>query len=305
MGHTVSLLAFREVRQYPPGIRHLVFLWYTLQRGRDADACIVLDTWSVALPAVVAARLIGLRVVIRTGGDFLWERYIERTGKLVPLPDFYTQKRRLSFKERFIFLLQKYVILRCVDTVLFSTTWQRDIWTKPYGLSERTTAIVDNAYTPYPPQISDAIPTTDVLWIGRDIVLKNVATLHRAVERVRETHPAIVYRALSDISPEQVRDELREARVFVLPSISEVSPNLVLEAMSYGVPVVMTKHCGLATMLAPYVMLVDPLSEIEIAEAIRSLLTTEVHHSAQQRVRSFSFARTYDDVARDIATYLT
>ena len=63
-----------------------------------------LDTFSVAFPAVCAARLCGKKMIIRTGGDFLWEFYVERTGDLVLLRDFYnTRIGRLNFKERLIF----------------------------------------------------------------------------------------------------------------------------------------------------------------------------------------------------------
>ena len=71
-GHTVDLLAFAEVRQYPSGVRHLILLYKTLFRALRADTLIVLDTVSVAVPAVAAGWLVGKRTIVRTGGDFVW-----------------------------------------------------------------------------------------------------------------------------------------------------------------------------------------------------------------------------------------
>ncbi len=50
---------------------------------------VALDTYSVAFPAVLAAMLFRKKLVLRVGGDFLWEQYLERV-----------KKPKLSAKER-------------------------------------------------------------------------------------------------------------------------------------------------------------------------------------------------------------
>ena len=57
-GEKVDLIAFKEVRHYPSGIRHLLFLYKVLWRARKVDALIILDTVSVALPSVIAGWLL-------------------------------------------------------------------------------------------------------------------------------------------------------------------------------------------------------------------------------------------------------
>lgn len=54
------------------------------------------------------------------------------------------------------------------------------------------------------------------------------------------------------IDPEFVLNELRQASLYVLPSVNEPYPMSVLEAMSLGVPVVVTDTCGLAPLIAKY-----------------------------------------------------
>lgn len=65
-----------------------------------------------------------------------------------------------------------------------------------------------------------------------------------------------------------------QARVFVLPSLDEPFPMVVLEAMSVGVPVVCTQSCGLAGPIeaAGAGMVVPDGDPHAVAEAVRRLL---------------------------------
>ena len=51
------------------------------------------------------------------------------------------------------------------------------------------------------------------------------------------------------LSPEDTLDRMREASIYVLPSVQEVFPMSVLEAMSLGLPVVITESNGLSEPL--------------------------------------------------------
>jgi len=52
------------------------------------------------------------------------------------------------------------------------------------------------------------------------------------------------------LAPEQTLQRMRSASVYVLPSVNEPYPMSVLEAMSVGLPVVVTNSCGLAGFVA-------------------------------------------------------
>lgn len=67
---------------------------------------------------------------------------------------------------------------------------------------------------------------------------------------------------------------MRRASIFVLPSVDEPYPMAVLEAMSVGLPVVITDTCGLAHLVRRYECgLVVPAGAASIEEAIAELLT--------------------------------
>lgn len=299
-GHKVKVLAFREVRHWPSFVRHFMYARRVWQLVRNVDVVIVLDTMSVALPTIPVARLLRKLVIIRTGGDFVWERFIERTKREVPLSSFYTSGQPLSLKDRLLIFLQAYFILPLTTIVVFSTSWQREIWMKPYRLKHRTTALIDNAYTPV--QQGAPNPVQDqktVIWIGREIFLKNTTRLDRVMAKICAAHTEIRYEKVAGVSPATVIEKIRSAYLVVIPSISEVSPNIVLEALSLGTPCVVTKECGLATILDGKATLVDPLSDEDIYRAIEQHLDTDFYNRVIDTIRNFSFNRSYEQVADD------
>ncbi len=299
-GHEVKVLAFREVRHWPSLMRHVMYARRVWQLAKTADVVVVLDTMSVALPTVPVARMLRKPVIIRTGGDFVWERFVERTKREVPLSTFYTSGQPLSLKDKLLIFLQAYFILPLTTVIVFSTNWQRQIWMKPYRLKRRTTALIDNAYTPMRQDEPKPVQTQKtVVWIGREIFLKNTKRLDRVMAKICVAYPDVRYEKVAGVSPAEVIAKMRSAYLVVIPSISEVSPNIVLEAISLGTPCVVTKECGLVAQLAGKVAFVDPLSDEAIYVAIEQHLDTAFYQQVEDTIRNFSFNRSYEQVAAD------
>jgi glycosyltransferase involved in cell wall biosynthesis len=301
-GHRTLLLAFREVRRYPTGIRHAIFFYKVFRAVRDVDTLIILDTVSVALPAVLAGWLRRKTTVIRTGGDFVWEHYIERTNEKVRLSEFYSKERSLSSKERILVSLQKHVVLRLVDTIVFSTAWQRDIWGKPYGIPLTKTAVIENSYPPH----QDPVPGgTDFICAWRPTGFKNIDTLETAYERARKRCPDIKLDLLKNSPREQLHAHMRNARALIVPSLSEVSPNMVMEALSMGLPALVTTDCGTKDRFGDAVTWIDPTDPDAIAASMCALSEDVGYEKARQAARAYIFSRGYDVLAREFIALST
>lgn len=294
-GHAATIVAYGSLeRALPAGIRHLVYFFRLLPHVPRADAMLVLDTWSVGLPALAAAALFRKKLLVRIGGDILWESYVERTGEPVLLSEFYETPRELSFKERLMRaggrLLARHAAL------LFTTEWQRDIWMQPYELSAARTRVVENEYPE--PQKGKTAKGKVFVAAGRDIALKNKKALHEALTLAKQAHPDIRLdeRALP---PEKHQKRIAECYAVIVPSLSEVNSNTVIEGASAGKPFIMTADSGGRSRLAGAGLYVDTRDPRAVAEAIDALLDPIVYAAyadATRRIRPHS----WKDIATEI-----
>jgi len=300
-GHEVMVKFFRLENKLPTGIRHLFYFFKIIPSVYRADVVFAFDTFSAALPALLAARLFGKKFIIRTGGDFLWESYVERTGDLVLFKNFYdTSLGKLSLKEKRIFSLTRWV-LRNSSALIFSTAWQRDIFAKAYGLSASKLFIVENQYGPkersFRPAEKNFIAGT------RPLKWKNDARLAQAFAQVHEKNETVVYD--NTTKPFGVfMGKLAHAYAVILVSLGDISPNLILDAIRHNKPFIVTRECGLYERIKGCALFVDPENVDDIAEKIH-WLSESVHYEEQKKkVEAFTFMHTWEDIAGEfLAVY--
>lgn len=296
-GHTVTIISFNHA--LPPGIRHIDFLLRSLFGMRRADAALALDTWSVGFPAFLAARIRRVPFAVRIGGDFLWETYLERTKESVRLSDFYTESRALSLKERLIRAGTAYMLKSA--HALFTTHFQEKIWKEAYAIPVHNIARVEN----YIPAVELCEGSGKVIVsAGRSIGLKKHAHLARIVERLQEKHPTLVLDTRFLSRAEHLK-RLESSYAVVVPSVSEVCSNTAIDALSRGKPFIMTDDTGTKERFGECGIFVDTRSEEALAQSIESLLDEKEYMRCLDRIQSFSFTHSWDDIAAEIVNVFT
>ncbi len=285
LGHEVAVTKFTDIRYWPSGWRHLLYFLKLLSAMRRCDWCLALDTFSVGLPAVVAGRLLGKKIIIRIGGDFLWEGYVERTADLALLRDFYrTRSNRLNWKEKLIFKFTRWTVRHCYKLV-FSTDWQRDIWRNPYGLVLERIAIIENYYGPK--LLSNQPKTKNFLCAGRRLKLKNV-------EKLKEIDAQF---EIGQWSPQVLAEKIKNCYALIVPSLSDISPNIVLQAVQYNKPFILTKETGLVGRLEKVALFVDTLNVKEIENKIIWLADEKNYQTTKEKIEQFAFSHTWLEIA--------
>lgn len=298
--HVVNVLTYGKLIKFPTIIRHEIFFWRTLFKLRKVDFILALDTFSVAWPATVAAKLLNKKIIIRTGGDFLWESYVERTGDLVLFKDFYTTcLTKLNWKERKIFQITKWT-LQNATAVIFSTEWQKQIFEPAYKLSTSKNFIVENfyggKYVDFEPHESER-----KIFIsgGRNIKLKNTESLKDAFVMVGKQRSDIEL-SLYNLPHTQFMDKLRVSYVVILVSFSEISPNMILEAIRYNKPFILTKETGLYEKLEDVGIFADPKDIDDIKEKILFLSDRNNYELQKSKIKQFNFQHSWAEICEEI-----
>ncbi len=296
LGHKVRVAKFSDVRKWPSGFRHFLFFLKLLPEIRRSDWCLALDTFSAALPAVLAAKLFGKKITIRVGGDFLWENYVERTGDLVLLRKFYqTTGDRWTQRERLIFWLTGW-LLRQAWRVVFSTDWQRQIWREPYQLNFSHTVIIENYYG----QKETVCLPTKKNFIGsvRRLRWKNLETLRRAFTKARN-HDSDLTLDLSNLEYKNFLEKIKNCYSVILVSLGDISPNLILDALRFNKPFILTRETGLYEKLKDVGLFVDPEDENDITEKILWLSRDKNYQKVQEKIVQFGFSHSWREIAEE------
>lgn len=255
----------------PSAVRQgLLFLRLFGPVGR-ADVVLAFDPVSTGFPAILVASVLRKPVVLRVGGDFLWESFVERTNKPVLLSEFYTKPRKFTVREHIISFMTRSTVSRAT-LIVFTTQWQRELWSTPYNIPVAKTAVVANAL-PVPEQSLEN--GNELLALGRDTAVKNSALLARVWGRVAHKYPGVTLRT-GTIPAHEYIGALSRCRGVIQPSISEVSPNTILEAIAYNKPFITTRDTGIFETYATSGIFVDTRIETALENAIDSLLTGEV-----------------------------
>jgi glycosyltransferase involved in cell wall biosynthesis len=295
-GHAVSVATYGALKKIPTGLRHFIYALKIIPSVLTADFVVALDTFSVAVPAVFVSRLFGKKIIVRVGGDFLWEEYVERTHEKIFLSEFYKKHNEFSKKEKYIFRLTKYV-LKNASSVVFSTEWQKNIFTKVYCPDASKVSVIENVYGKQAQR--NIIPKEKIIISpSRDRFLKNKSGLDTTFSILEKRYLDIAFDK-NIYSHDELKKRLLQSYCLVVPSFSEVSPNIVLDALSYGIPCVVTIDCGIYDRIKDLVVWVDPKSPQSIADGIATLLDAGAYNTYMSKISKFSFTHTPKDIAAE------
>lgn len=252
-----------------------------------------------AIPAWAASKQHGTPLLITEHGLYLRERYLGLSAEATP----HSLKR---FQALFYRTLARtlYAQASKVSAVLgFRPFWQQDL-----GVTAQQMRVVYNGVSPeaFPPTAYKITPNPTLVWVGRIDPLKDLATLIRAfaelkkqvpeatlrlfgpVPKGNEAYKASLNALIADLKVEGIRFEgpispsaqaYQNADLFVLSSVSEGFPYVLVEAMFSGVPVVATRVGGVPEVLdgGRVGRLVPPQNPTALANGMLEVLQDPLH----------------------------
>ena len=94
-------------------------------------------------------------------------------------------------------------------------------------------------------------------------------------------------------------EKIKHSYAVILVSLGDISPNIILDAIRYNRPFMCTKEIGILNRIKDIGLFVDPLDGKNIEDAMIKLLDKEEYGKWKQKVRSFDFVHTWEDMARE------
>jgi len=131
-------------------------------------------------------------------------------------------------------------------------------------------------------------------------------------ERLEKMALGLPVEFVGRVPPERVYEYLRQAKILILPSLYEGLPNVILEAMSMGVPVIATRVGGIPDLVKDgrTGLLVEPGRVNELAISIKRLieddnLRRKVSKNCLEEVKKYSWEKVvgrFEDLLTEIVS---
>lgn len=297
-------------RQWPFGIRQLIYFLKCLAAALFNDVFYAQDVTSAGLPALVAAKILRRKFVVRIGGDVLWERLAE-TGKTdLSVINYYAKKR--YYLDAPILYPVTLLVLRWADAVIVPAELLRKLYIDYYGADPRKIVTVPN---PVIISAEQKCPNTDpaaFLFAGRFVRYKNLDMLMRVFDRVRRKKGSGKLVLIGDgperpglenlktqldskdfieiqkkTSSEELAKIISCSGVCIGPASTEFNPNFILECLSAGRPVILSRENGLSIPLGEE-FIFDPKNEQELEQKMENLLNSAKYRRLQSAVKKIS-----------------
>ncbi|MBT3834721.1 glycosyltransferase family 4 protein [Candidatus Peribacteria bacterium] len=260
--------------------------------ANDADFVIAFSSVSCGVPLKLA-RLKKPKKILRLGGDFFWERYTDNGGEC-GLRIWYDKK----FKSLKYFLIRAFYksVLKAFNHIIFSTRFQEEIYENNFKYLP-SHSVIENALPSGALELHKKHDPFRILFMGRLVGFKNLPELLAAASILRASGRDIellfvgdgpMKKELQCVSIEQNVEDITEfkfpvhgedkkktfveADLLVIPSITEISPNVALEARAAGLPVLLSKETGLSDSLTEGMVISDLIYAETISHEIEKII---------------------------------
>lgn len=328
-GHSVEILSFGEVRNLPKIIRHIVYFFKALRRGRKSDIIFAQDPVSVGLPSMIASKILRKKFLIRVAGDYAWEQATQRFGVADGIDEF--QCKKYGLQVELLRSIQSFVI-KNADKIITPSHYFKKVVSNWMEGNEKVEVIYNGINLNLNPTTSckvDNFKMKKIISAGRLVPWKGFATLIKIMKDLPdwtltiagdgpmkgELKNLVFSIGLEDrvklpgaIPREELLSELKKSDLFVLNTSFESFSFQTVEAMHLMVPVIATNTGNLNEILenGKEGILVEPNNEEQILSAIKKIDEDKnfrdlIIRNAKSKSEKFSITETLNHLVEVIA----
>jgi len=280
------------------------------------DLIFAQDLISSGIPAAAASMFSGRKMVLRLGGDFLWEKMVQKGKCQLPIEEYYKSAKSLG--ER-IYLAFYHSVLSRAEKVVFNSELQASIYKRFFKITQDKLFVVENAVEGV--RSKTHMPVQDrknIVYAGRFIKLKNLPLFLEAVPNVPSEHKIVLFgegpdeqelkslvksRGLeqrveirSSLDRQALAEYFAKSYLVVIPSLTEFNPHTALEALHVGTPVLLTENNGLAFEVKNKLEQFDPTSLEDLTKELKKLFDPKEYESYLRKIQNLEFHKSWQEV---------
>jgi len=301
-----------------PTLRRLKYALTVLKEAPGAQMLYAFNLGTAGLPAFVAGKLFRKKILIRVPGDPIWERKVERGGRFVSFSKYYEQGLHKTDRPR-LFRAINYILPR-FNHIVFYSPFLSEAYQKHYDVPAQKISIILNPVSRREILPVELAGEPTMLFAGRFVAYKNLELVIRVFDKVRQklgrgklvmigdgpdrdklgkmiaVLPSVGH---IEIMPKVNQDKLFEhicsSWIGIGPALTEFNPNFILECLSFGKPVLLSRENGLSVKL-PEEFLFDPGDEVELANKMAKLFDPLNYKKALATVGSLELNQSWEKV---------
>ncbi len=315
-GYTTELVALSHYMKWPRGIRHFLYAINLFIKALRTNIVYAHDALGVGFIALIIARLLGQKIVLRIGGDRPWENEADQGLTNLSMKEWYEQK---FYKHNTFYKLTRFVISR-VDMLVVTSGLLQELYCKYYDIDPKRIKIIAN---PISTLVNDAQEKEQtIIFASRLVAYKNLAFVISALKTIFSIHPNLKFIIMGDgpernrleilsrqlqiesnvvfcgsVSHSEVISKTKKSLFTIAPALTEFNPNYVLQGISLGKPFIVSVENGFPFSV-PDAFIFNPRNEQDLILKVKGLLTDHGYADAKKQLQNIHFKMTWEDNLR-------